>query len=541
MVMAKLLDLVVIGVLFLMSGTIWTESVSHSRSGSSENFAAFSIQDIEVFIGLEKKVSSQLHQYLIKKEENLQKMEAILASVRYQQEHQIVKYEDQPRYPIAAYTLLKRFIHDWSSITKLMTHQLGQDFIRNLRRRETILPTVVDWNYTIKSILRLQTTYNLTAKDLADGKIQGTKDLGIQLNWFDCTMIANAANEERGFGNAYDWAKLALKLSENATDMTNDVRKEIIRSLSTNAFQIGRTKEAIGYIQELLKLDPNDTSAKDGYEKLKSALAEEATNVLKNGPNHFQDYVKRLGRADSTRRLAENTEFGNLCRGNVKEEFQVRLANKTLKCYYSNQSPLLYLAPIPVEEISLDPFIVIYYDIINDHQIETIKKISRKKECNTCVLLLKAISILAAWLDENISEVTKSLSRMAQAVTGLNIKYSEHLQVANYGIGGHYFPHYDYTALKFGTLKPRLATLMYYLSDVEIGGATVFPFLGITVQPRKGSAIYWINLYRNATTHHYHTFHGGCPVLIGSKWIANRWINANGQELRYPCSLNSHE
>ncbi|EDV21669.1 uncharacterized protein TRIADDRAFT_30052, partial [Trichoplax adhaerens] len=495
-----------------------------------------SIQDIEVFIGLEKKISSQLHQYLIKKEENLQKMEAILASVRYQQEHQIVKYEDQPRYPIAAYTLLKRFIHDWSSITKLMTHQLGQDFIRNLRRRETILPTVVDWDYTIKSILRLQTTYNLTAKDLADGKIQGTKDLGIQLNWFDCTMIANAANEERGFGNAYDWAKLALKLSENATDMTNDVRKEIIRSLSTNAFQIGRTKEAIGYIQELLKL-------------------EEATNVLKNGPNHFQDYVKRLGRADSTRRLAENTEFGNLCRGNVKEVnyilCSILLANKTLKCYYSNQSPLLYLAPIPVEEISLDPFIVIYYDIINDHQIETIKKISPSKSnkspnhamlCSGIKSEATQVSIFccSTWLEDAYDPVVEKISRLTQELTHLDVNYAEDLQVANYGIGGHYVPHYDSTIIAPEDPLQRLATMMFYLSNVEIGGATIFPRLGVAVRPQKGSALFWINLKRNGLTNRQ-TLHAACPVVIGSKWIANKWIITSGQEFRYPCSLHSDE
>ena len=32
--------------------------------------------------------------------------------------------------------------------------------------------------------------------------------------------------------------------------------------------------------------------------------------------------------------------------------------------------------------------------------------------------------------------------------------------------------------------------------------------------------------------------HGGCPVLVGSKWITNKWIHSHDQFLKYPCSLN---
>jgi len=27
-----------------------------------------------------------------------------------------------------------------------------------------------------------------------------------------------------------------------------------------------------------------------------------------------------------------------------------------------------------------------------------------------------------------------------------------------------------------------------------------------------------------------------CPVLIGNKWVANKWIHERGQEFRRPCS-----
>lgn len=66
------------------------------------------------------------------------------------------------------------------------------------------------------------------------------------------------------------------------------------------------------------------------------------------------------------------------------------------------------------------------------------------------------------------------------------------------------------------------------MSDVEKGGATVFPYLKVHVPPVKGSAIFWHNLKPSGTSEHL-TKHAGCPVLIGSKWVANKWIHEQGQ------------
>ncbi|XP_043321943.1 prolyl 4-hydroxylase subunit alpha-2-like [Cervus canadensis] len=72
--------------------------------------------------------------------------------------------------------------------------------------------------------------------------------------------------------------------------------------------------------------------------------------------------------------------------------------------------------------------------------------------------------------------------------------------VADYGIGGYYEPHVDYfldfdsNPLGFIVTGNHVATFTNYMSDVEAGAATVFPYLGAMISPKKGTAIFWYNL-----------------------------------------------
>jgi len=79
-----------------------------------------------------------------------------------------------------------------------------------------------------------------------------------------------------------------------------------------------------------------------------------------------------------------------------------------------------------------------------------------------------------------------------------------------------------------------------YMSNVEAGGGTVFTQVGTTLFPSKGDAAFWWNLKRSGDGD-ASTRHAGCPVLVGSKWVANKWIHERGQEFRRRCGLTHHE
>lgn len=75
------------------------------------------------------------------------------------------------------------------------------------------------------------------------------------------------------------------------------------------------------------------------------------------------------------------------------------------------------------------------------------------------------------------------------------------------------------------------------MTDVTAGGLTVFPQIGAKVRPYGKSMAFWFNLKASGEGD-YLTRHAGCPVLTGSKWVANKWIHERGQEFTRPCNLN---
>ncbi|CAG7833542.1 unnamed protein product [Allacma fusca] len=74
------------------------------------------------------------------------------------------------------------------------------------------------------------------------------------------------------------------------------------------------------------------------------------------------------------------------------------------------------------------------------------------------------------------------------------------------------------------------------MNDVDQGGGTAFTSLGISVKPVKGSAVLWFNFYADGRED-FMTYHGGCPVMFGAKWAANKWIRYGSQFLNLKCGL----
>lgn len=50
----------------------------------------------------------------------------------------------------------------------------------------------------------------------------------------------------------------------------------------------------------------------------------------------------------------------------------------------------------------------------------------------------------SAWLKDQEHKHVMNVCQRVEDMTGLTVETAEELQVVNYGIGGHYEPHYDF-------------------------------------------------------------------------------------------------
>ena len=68
-----------------------------------------------------------------------------------------------------------------------------------------------------------------------------------------------------------------------------------------------------------------------------------------------------------------------------------------------------------------------------------------------------------------------------------------------------------------------------------MGGLTAFPRLGVSASPRKGTAVFWHNLESSGRSD-MAMLHGACPVIMGSKWVANKWVREAANVFARPCN-----
>ncbi|MES2790110.1 MAG: 2OG-Fe(II) oxygenase [Planctomycetota bacterium] len=130
----------------------------------------------------------------------------------------------------------------------------------------------------------------------------------------------------------------------------------------------------------------------------------------------------------------------------------------------------------------------------------------------------------------NQTDFIARLDRRLAEVTNWPVENGEGMQIINYGVGAEYRPHFDYFPPNSPGSKKilmqggqRIATLIVYLNDVEDGGATIFPEIGLSILPRKGQAVYF-SYFNSLGQVNPMTLHGGTPVIKGEKWIATRWM-----------------
>ena len=128
------------------------------------------------------------------------------------------------------------------------------------------------------------------------------------------------------------------------------------------------------------------------------------------------------------------------------------------------------------------------------------------------------------FFEENESPLIALIEKRISSLMHIPMAHAEGLQVLHYEPGQEFKEHYDFFSPNSpGSQNNRISTLILYLNEVEEGGETTFPKLGISLKPVKGSAVYFEYFYNNPAINEL-TLHSGRPVIRGEKWVATQWM-----------------
>ncbi|KAL8191323.1 UNVERIFIED_CONTAM: Prolyl 4-hydroxylase subunit alpha-3 [Gekko kuhli] len=459
--------------------------------------------------------------------------------------------------PLSAYTLIKRLQSDWLNVVYSREASENSRALKSgYQRLEKNLPAFEDLEGAARAVMRLQDVYSLSVKGLAQGKFQRVSGTPLSdiysprqdfsLSADDCFQIGKVAYDMEDHYHSIAWLEEAVSLfrvsygSWNTEDEGS--LEDALDHLAFSYFKAGNISHALSLSQEFLHYDPSNKRVARNvlkYEKLlleSSESGEEAPALQRPNVTHLE-----------TRDIYEQ-----LCQTLGSQPARYQRAH--LYCSYeTNGDPQLILQPLKRETVHQRPYVALYHDFVSDSEAKKIKELAAPRLQRSIVASgerqQKADYRISksAWLKDTVDPLIVTLDRRIAALTGLNIQhpYAEYLQVVNYGLGGHYEPHFDHATSRKSPLYRlksgnRIATLMVYLSSVEAGGSTAFIYANFSVPVVKNAALFWWNLHRNGEGDG-DTLHAGCPVLAGDKWVANKWIHEYGQEFRRPCGTHAED
>ncbi|CAN6296401.1 unnamed protein product [Urochloa humidicola] len=215
--------------------------------------------------------------------------------------------------------------------------------------------------------------------------------------------------------------------------------------------------------------------------------------------------------------------------------------------------------PTRVAHVSWHPRVFLHEGFLSDAECDHLIALAKKAGLEKSMVAdgksgknveSRARTSSGVFLSMKQDEVVARIEERIAAWTFLPPENGEPIQVLRYKNGQKYEPHFDTFSDKQNQAVGghRIATVLMYLSNVKMGGETVFPISedkltqekddtwsecaqsGYAVKPVKGDALLFFSLHLNATTD-AKSLHASCPVIEGEKWSATKWIHVRSFRL----------
>ncbi|XP_006785063.1 prolyl 4-hydroxylase subunit alpha-2 isoform X2 [Neolamprologus brichardi] len=505
-----------------------------------------SIGQMTDLIYTEKELVQSLREYIKAEESKLAAVKSWANKLDALTRVSIADPEGYLAHPVNAYKLMKRLNTEWSELESLVLQNPADGFVSNMSVHRQYFPDEEDETGAAKALMRLQDTYQLDSEAFSKGKLPGVHSNAV-LTVDDCFDMGKTAYNDADYYHAVLWLQQALKQLDDGEEAVVS-KADILDYLSYSVYQMGDLPRAIELTRRLVAIDPSHQRAGGNLRYFEQLLMKQLREMNQDYQPPSEEPIQLGTYSRPKDHLPERESYEALCRGEGIQMTEARRSRLFCRYHDGKRNPRLLLKPVKEEDEWDSPHIVRYLNSLSDEEVEKIKELAKPRlaratvrDPKTGVLTTANYRVSkSAWLEGEEDPVIDRVNQRIEDITGLTVETAELLQVANYGVGGQYEPHFDFSRRPFDSNLHvdgnRLATFLNYMSDVEAGGATVFPDFGAVIWPRKGTSVFWYNLFRSGEGD-YRTRHAACPVLVGSKWVSNKWIHERGQEFRRPCGL----
>nr|NP_649045.2 uncharacterized protein Dmel_CG18231 [Drosophila melanogaster]AAF49253.3 uncharacterized protein Dmel_CG18231 [Drosophila melanogaster] len=458
------------------------------NSGESEyvenNSVYSSITRLLKLLEMEEIFITNIKAYTNKLAEKVKNLQAYIDSVDYEFQQ---SFEDREKYvgnPINAFSLVRRTHQDLPKWHNYSQQIVGMEELFALEEIIAKVPDKKDMAYSLGEMHRIEQIYDLEAIELARGRIQG-KQYDFRPSIRDCVALGEHKFKREDYQRASMWFRVAIK---HEPEGNAEIINSILGDPKVNLYTL-YAKSML--IFGMIKSNPSMTIAeakKISYEALNKASLADIKSLLNELLSQTDDEIVYEMNVNKTK--PSDYEIG--CRGQF-------LRRRNHVCTYNfTITEFLKLAPLKQEVLNWDPYIVIYHDVLNDDEIDKLKNHLNDTDA------------------VEVNPIEKRIFQRINELTRLSFEHSDQQIVSKNGPRTHKH--------KKEYLK---GTLLFFLNNVELGGAMVFPKLKISVFPQKGSCLFWHNTLdpRSEPLE--------CPVLQGNKRVITQKGAYNGRPMQY--------
>ncbi|EDW87868.2 prolyl 4-hydroxylase subunit alpha-1 [Drosophila yakuba] len=491
-------------ILIFQLSTCVAKNTENDNTPVQEVIYSNSIRALSELREIENSYMEHLYNYVSSLRQKIQTLRIFINCITQENlPHKLDQYKYVSN-PLNSFGLLRRAHQDWPKLTSYLRDQ--GNFIVDLEEMSKFVnrtPNAHDMEEALLGMDRIEHFYNLKSSDMAQGLVAGQK-LGSRMSAPDCMALADYLYKRSEFERAAEWYRLAFSVfnkpkNNMSLKLYAPKREEIQKMFVISRLQEGSVDNLSDYLKELSQ-DPG-------------------TSLVHLGP----------------RKSPTAIEQG--CRGNFPPHPQ-------LVCRYnSTTTPFMRIAPLKEEEISKEPLIWLYHDVIYDSEIAQLTNLTREEmilgttnNYTTPDRVNRLFHVKVT--NDDGGQLDRTLVNRMADISGLDMGNTTSLARINYGLGGYFQEHSDYVDIK---LHPelieegdRLMTFLFYISDVPVGGATIFPAAKLAIQPKKGSALFWYNLHNNGDPNPL-TRHAVCPTIVGSRWVLVKSMLNYEQMFKKPC------